>query len=211
MSAPRRALVLVDVQQEYFAGPLEIRHPDPADSVRVIARAIDAAAAAGIPVVVVQHTAGEGAPVFDPTSDAFRLHPEVESRRTDAWKAVTKSKGSVFAGTDLVEWVRAEGVDTITLVGYMTNNCIIASAVEAEGLDIAAEVLSDATGAIALANAAGSADAATVHGTLMALLHSNFAAVATTDAWVAAVAAAEPLPKDDLGSSATAGAARAAG
>jgi nicotinamidase-related amidase len=211
MSAPRRALVLVDVQQEYFAGPLEIRHPDPADSVGEIARAIDAAAEAGIPVVVVQHSAGEGAPVFDPTSDAFRLHPEVESRRTDAWKAVTKSKGSVFAGTDLVKWVRAEGVDTITLVGYMTNNCIVASAVEAEGLGIAAEVLSDATGAIALANAAGSADAATVHGTLMALLHSNFAAVATTDAWVAAVAAGEPLPKDDLGSSATAGAARAAG
>ncbi|MFT2753190.1 isochorismatase family protein [Clavibacter sp. Sh2088] len=211
MPAPRRALVLVDVQQEYFAGPLEIRHPDPAGSVRVIARAIDAATAAGIPIVVVQHDSGAGAPVFDPTSDAYRLHPEIESRRTDAWKAVTKSKGSVFAGTDLVEWVRAEGVDTITLVGYMTNNCILASSVEAEGLDIAAEVLSDATGAIALANAAGSVDAATVHGTLMALLHSNFAAVATTDAWIEAVAAGEPLPKDDLGSSATAGAARTAG
>jgi nicotinamidase-related amidase len=211
MTAPRRALVLVDVQQEYFAGPLEIRHPAPADSVREVARAIDAATEAGIPVVVVQHTAGEGAPVFDPTTDAFRLHPEVESRRTDAWKAVTKSKGSVFAGTDLVDWLRAEGLDTITLVGYMTNNCIIASAVEAEGLDIAAEVLSDATGAIALANAAGSADAATVHRTLMTLLHSNFAAVATTDAWVEAVASGEALPKDDLGSSATAGAARSAG
>jgi nicotinamidase-related amidase len=211
MTAPRRALVLVDVQQEYFAGPLEIRHPAPADSVREVARAIDAATEAGIPVVFVQHTAGEGAPVFDPTTDAFRLHPEVESRRTDAWKGITKSKGSVFAGTDLVDWLRAEGLDTITLVGYMTNNCIIASAVEAEGLDIAAEVLSDATGAIALANAAGSADAATVHRTLMTLLHSNFAAVATTDAWVEAVASGEALPKDDLGSSATAGAARSAG
>ncbi|WP_394815745.1 isochorismatase family protein, partial [Clavibacter michiganensis] len=205
---PRRALVLVDVQQEYFAGPLEIRHPDPALSVRVIGRAIDAATEAGIPVVVVQHDSGAGAPVFDPTTDAFRLHPELESRRTEAWKAVTKSKGSVFAGTDLVEWVRAEGVDTITLVGYMTNNCILASSVEAEGLDIAAEVLSDATGAIAIANAAGSVDAATVHGTLMALLHSNFAAVATTDAWIAAVAAGEALPKDGLATSATAGAAR---
>jgi len=162
-------------------------------------------------LVVVQHTAGEGAPVFDPTSDAYRLHPEIESRRTDAWKGLVKSKGSVFAGTDLAEWLRAEGLDTITLVGYMTNNCILASSVEAEGLDVAAEVLSDATGAIALANAAGSADAATVHGTLMTLLHSNFAAVATTDAWIAAVTAGEPLPKDDLGSSAVAGAARSAG
>ena len=211
MTAPRRALILVDVQQEYFAGPLEVRHPDRDDSVRTIGRAIDAATEAGIPVVVVQHNAGEGAPVFDPTSDAYRLHPEIESRRTDAWKGLVKSKGSVFAGTDLAEWLRAEGLDTITLVGYMTNNCILASSVEAEGLDVAAEVLSDATGAIALANAAGSADAATVHGTLMTLLHSNFAAVATTDAWIAAVTAGEPLPKDDLGSSAVAGAARSAG
>jgi nicotinamidase-related amidase len=210
MTAPRRALVLVDIQQEYFGGPLEVRHPNRDDSVRTIGRAIDAATAAGIPVVVVQHTAGEGAPVFDPTSDAYRLHPEIESRRTDAWKGLVKTKGSVFAGTGLADWLRAEGLDTITLVGYMTNNCIIASAVEAEGLDVAAEVLSDATGAIALENAAGSVDAATVHGTLMTLLHSNYAAVATTDAWIAALGAGAALPKDDLGSSAVAGAARSA-
>src|SRR5699024_1894875 len=38
------------------------------------------------------------------------------------------------------------------------------------------EVLADATGAIHLANAAGSADAETVHTTLMTLLNSNWAA-----------------------------------
>jgi hypothetical protein len=45
----------------------------------------------------------------------------------------------------------------------------------------------------------------------MTLLHSNFAAVATTDAWIEALGAGEALPKDDLGSSAVAGAARSAG
>ena len=43
------------------------------------------------------------------------------------------------------------------------------------------------------------------------LLHSNFAAVATTDAWVAAVAAGEALPKSDLGTSAMQGRAAFAG
>lgn len=37
-----------------------------------------------------------------------------------------------FEGTGLLEWLRAEDVDTITLTGYMTNNCVLASAVAAE-------------------------------------------------------------------------------
>ena len=49
-------------------------------------------------------------------------------------------------------------------------------------------MLSDATGAIHLANEAGPVSAEALHETLMVLLHSNFAAVATTDAWAEAVA-----------------------
>lgn len=106
-------------------------------------------------------------------------------------------------------WLREHGVDTVTLVGYMTNNCVLASAVEAEGLGFATEVLADATGAVHLANDAGAADAQTVHTTLMTLLHSNWAAVASTADWTRALDAGRPLPKNDLGSSATAGARHA--
>ena len=63
----------------------------------------------------------------------------------------------MFAGTDVADWLREQGVDTVSIVGYMTNNCDIATAVEAEGLGFAAEILSDATGAIHLANEAGKA------------------------------------------------------
>ncbi|WP_371030802.1 hypothetical protein [Pseudoclavibacter sp. JSM 162008] len=92
----------------------------------------------------------------------------------------------------------------------MTNNCIIASAVEAEAHGIAVEVLSDATGAINIANSAGFAPAKTVHTTLMALLQSNFAAVATTHDWAQALADGQPLAKDNLPSSAMFGAELAA-
>ncbi|GAA4950437.1 isochorismatase family protein [Actinoplanes utahensis] len=209
MTTPRRALIVIDVQQEYFSGPLEIRYPPHADSLPRIAQAIDAATAAGIPVVAVQHTAGEGAPVFDPTGPGFELHPEVASRRTDEWKSVVKRYGTVFAGTDLLPWLRERGIDTITLVGYMTNNCVLASAAEAETHGLAAEVLADATGAIHIANEAGFADAKTIHTTLMALLDSNLAAVADTATWSGAVTTGRSLPKPDLGASAVTGAQRA--
>ncbi|MBG6217752.1 nicotinamidase-related amidase [Arthrobacter sp. CAN_A6] len=209
MSNPRRALVLVDVQQQYFSGLLEIQDPPHEQSLPQITAAIDAATAAGIPIAVIQHTAGEGAPVFAPGTPEFELHPEVESRRTEAWKSVVKQYGSVYADTDLARWLRENDVDTVTLVGYMTNNCILGSAVEAEGLGFATEVLSDATGAINIANDAGFADARTVHTTLLALLNSNWAAVGTTAAWTTALTAQQALPGSDLGNSAAAGAARA--
>jgi nicotinamidase-related amidase len=205
MSTPRRALILIDVQQQYFSGLLEIQYPPHQESLPTIARAIDAATAAGIPIVAVQHIEGEGSPVFAPGTPEFELHPEIESRRTDGWKDLVKQYGSVYAGTDLAGWLRQEDIDTVTLVGYMTNNCVLASAVEAESLGFNTEVLSDATGAINLANDAGFADAKTVHSTLLTLLHSNWAAVGTTDAWVTALEARQALVKSDLGSSAVAG------
>ena len=205
MTSPRRALILVDVQQQYFDGPLEIQYPPHTESLPMIARAVDVATAAGIPIVAVQHSAGEGAPVFAPGTPEFELHPEIERRRTGSWHSIVKDYGSVYAGTDVAEWLRKHDVDTVTLVGYMSNNCVLASAVEAEFLGFTTEVLSDATGAINLANEAGFADAKTVHTTLLTLLNSNWAAVADTDTWTRALDSRQALTRSDLGSSAVAG------
>ncbi|MFY9714025.1 MAG: isochorismatase family protein [Microbacterium sp.] len=72
MSAPRRALIVIDPQQEYFTGLLPIQYPPRDESIRRIADAVDAAERAGIPVVMVQHDAGDDAPVFGPTKQEFR-------------------------------------------------------------------------------------------------------------------------------------------
>jgi nicotinamidase-related amidase len=205
MTAPRRALIVVDVQQEYFDGILQIQYPPRDETLSNVTRALDVAAQYDIPVVVVQHEAPEGAPAFAIGSPSWTLHPEIERRLKPTWKHVSKAASSVFAGTDVADWLAGQGVDTISIVGYMTNNCDIATAVEAEGLDLSAEILSDASGAIHLANEAGSVSAEQLHQTLMVLLHSNFAAVATTEVWTEAVGNGQALPKGDLGASATQG------
>ncbi|UMG92372.1 isochorismatase family protein [Nocardioides sp. TF02-7] len=211
MTAPRRALVVVDVQQEYFSGILQVQAPDRERSLANVVAALDVAEQHDLPVVVLQHQFPEGAPVFAVGSESWALHPEVERRLRPSWKLATKDKASVFAGTDVAAWLAEHDVDTITIVGYMTNNCDLATAAAAEELGLAAEILSDATGAIHLANDAGKVSAEQLHETLLVLLHSNFAAVATTEAWTAAVTAGEPLPKGDLGSSAMQGRAAFAG
>lgn len=205
MTTPRRALVVIDVQQEYFAGLLPIQYPAREESVARIREAINAAVHADVPFVLVQHELPAGAPVFGSGSANFQNHPDIAAYEGKAAKRISKQFGSVFAGTDLDAWLRDQGIDTITLVGYMTNNCILSSAVDAEPRGFAVEVLSDATGAIDLANAAGHASARGVHETLMVLLHSNWAAVADTDAWITALQAGEPLEKSNLVTSAAQG------
>ncbi len=205
MTAPRRALIVVDVQQEYFDGPLQIQYPPREESLANIVTAIEAATAQQIPVVVVQHEMPAGAPVFVEGTDGWNLHPEIEERIAPSTKRVHKVHGSVFAGTDVAGWLRQNDIDTITIVGHMANNCDLATAVEAEGLGFTAEILSDATGAINLANDLGTVSARDLHATLMVLLHSNFAAVATTRQWIDALESGEPLDKSNLVVSALSG------
>lgn len=199
-STPRRALVVIDVQNEYFpGGNLPIEHPPVADTLPNIARAMDAAHAAGLPVVVVQHTAPAGSPVFDKATDRWQLHPEVARRPAD--HRIEKTLASVFAGTDLADWLSARGIDTLTVVGYMTHNCDASTIFEAAHRGLEVEFLSDASGALPYANAAGRVSAEEIHRVFSVVFHSNFAAVAPTSDWVAAVQAGKALPKDNVFSS----------
>lgn len=205
MSTPRRALIVIDAQQEYFEGLLQIQYPARDESLARITQAMDAAEHAEIPVVIVQHEAPAGFPVFAPESPTFALHPEIVKRADHAAHRFTKSFASIFASTGLEEWLREREIDTITIVGYMTNNCVIGSAAAAEPLGFTVEVLSDATGAIDIVNSAGSAPAKQVHETIMALLNSNWAAVAATSTWSEAVKSETALVGDNLIESAARG------
>ena len=209
MTAKRRALIVVDVQNEYFDGILQVQYPPRDQTLANVARAMDVAVELDMPVVVLQHELPEGAPVFAVGSSSWALHPEVERRLKPDFKLASNVYGSAFTGDGVAEWLESKQVDTITIVGYMTNNCDIATAVDAEARGIAAEVLSDASGAIHLANDAGSVSAEQLHTTLM--VNSNFAAVGDTDSWTEAARAGTELTKSDLGTSAMQGRAQFGG
>lgn len=115
---------------------------------------------------------------------------------------MVKHRGSIYAGTGLTSWLHDQGINTVTLVGFMANNCVLASAAWGETIGLVTEVISDATGAINLRNCVGRADARTVHATVMTLLHSNWAAVSTTEEWLRAIGLNEPLPRSNLVASA---------
>lgn len=55
MSQPRRALIVIDVQNDYVGGELPIELPEIQSSLHNIGTVMDAARSAAIPVVVVQN------------------------------------------------------------------------------------------------------------------------------------------------------------
>ena len=195
-TAPRRALLVIDVQNEYFTGDMPIEYPAVDISLPNIVKAMTAARAAGVPVIVVQHDAPEDSPIFAKGSDGWQLHPQVAAFAAD--HHINKTMGSAFAGTDLRAWLADRGIDTLTVIGYMTHNCDAATIYHAAHDGLQVEFLQDASGTLPYANAGGSASAEEIHRVYSTVFHSNFAAVASTQAWHDAVQTGQPLPKDNI-------------
>ncbi len=180
--APKRALIVIDVQNEYAGGNLPIEFPPVPSSLANIARAMDAAREAAVPVVVVQNLLPEGAPIMARGTVGAELHDVVGSRGWD--HHVMKNLPSAFCGTGLQEWLRAQGIDTVAIAGYMTHNCDLATALDAFHTGFAVEFLSDATGSVPYANRAGLASAGDIHRVITVVLQARFAAVMATAEWI---------------------------
>ncbi len=196
MTTPRRALIVIDVQNEYVSGDLPIEYPEVQSSLANVGRAMDAAQAAGIPVVVVQHFAPAGSPIFARGSVGAELHPVVSSRARDHY--VEKSLPSAFTGTDLADWLAARQIDTLTVIGYMTHNCDASTINHAVHSGLTVEFLHDASGSVPYENSAGFASAQDIHRVFSVVLQSHFAAVASTDVWIAAVTSGAPLERGNI-------------
>lgn len=193
---PRRALVVIDVQNEYESGGLRIEYPPVADSLRRIGEAMDAAHAAGLPVIVVQQMAPADSPLFAEGSHGWQLHRVVAERPYE--HLVQKQLPSAFAGTDLGDWLKTHGVDTLTVAGYMTHNCNDTTIKHAFDASLQVEFLMDASGSVPYANRAGAASAEEIHRVFSVVEQSRFAAVMTTAEWIAHLANGTEPERDTI-------------
>jgi nicotinamidase-related amidase len=181
---PKRALIVIDVQNEYFDGALPISDPPPATSLANIGRAMDAATSAGVPVIVVRH--GDSDPeagIFLEGSHAWELHPEIERRPRDF--LIDKTLPGSFTGTSLGSVLEEAGVDTVAITGYMTHMCVDTTSRQAAHRGLAVEILNDATGTLPLENSGGRASGEELHRATLVAQGQFFADVLSTDDWLA--------------------------
>jgi nicotinamidase-related amidase len=174
--------LVIDVQNVYFEGRLAVSHP--AGSLENIVAAMKGAADAGVPIVVVQHTSPNST-AFGRGSAAWQLHPAIAA--LPYTRVIEKNYPGSFTGTDLEAWLRAQGVDTVVITGYMTHMCCDTTARQARHFGFAVEFLSDATGTPAISNAGGSVTAEELHRASLVAQAQSFSKVLTTAEWLAAL------------------------
>ena len=175
-----RALLVIDVQNEYFSGALPITHP--AGHLETILRVMDASAGK-VPTVVIQHHFPQpDKPFFRRGSDGWQLHPEVARRPRDL--LIEKTLPGSFTGTPLEDWLRERGIKTVAIAGYMTHMCCDTTARQAVHRGLAVEFLRDATGTLPLSNAAGQVTAEELHRSILCAQQMLLSDVVTADDWL---------------------------
>jgi nicotinamidase-related amidase len=160
----KRALLVIDVQREYFEGAFPIRHP--VGHLESILAAMDDARKASLPTVLIRHHQPDpDSPVFRHGSDMWQLHDEVASRHHDV--LIDKQLPGSFTNTSLGEFLKRHEIDTVSIAGYMTQICCDTTARQAFHLGYQVEFLSDATGTLDVANKAGSVTAEQLHESIL--------------------------------------------
>ena len=125
-SKPNAALVIIDVQMDYFPGGLfPLWGPEAALS-RTLA-AMQRARDLGLPIVLVQHVADPAkgpSPFFNAGSTGVALHPAVLAAAGPAPLVVIKRFADSFEGTTLEATLSGLGVEELLFGGMMTQNCV---------------------------------------------------------------------------------------
>ena len=146
---PKNALLVLDVQQVVVD-----RYPDPEYLPR-LGKAIDAARAAGIPVVYAVVGFRPNFPEVSPRNkmfgglagragggdDAAGIHPEVAPQPGDI--VVTKRRVSAFAGSDLELVLRSGEIENLVITGIATSGVVLSTVRQAADLDFGLTVLTD--------------------------------------------------------------------
>lgn len=176
-----RALLVIDVQREYFDGAFVVRYP--VGHLNSILEVMDAAQKANIPTVVIRHHQPDPeSPVFRKESDMWQLHEEVESRPRDI--LIDKQLPGSFTNTPLDEFLKQKGVDTVCITGYMTQMCCDTTARQAFHRGYKVEFLKDATGTLDVQNQAGSVTAEQLHESILVSQQMFISDVIDKETWL---------------------------
>jgi len=181
MSKAKRALLVIDVQNEYFTGKLPVVYP--AGSLEQIIKLMQAAHQQNIPIILVQHSAPQpDAKTFIRNSEGWQLHEKVLLEPHDL--TIEKQLPGSFTGTNLQEVLQTRNIDTVVICGYMTQMCCDTTARQAVHRGFQVEFMADATATLDIANYAGQVTAEELHRAILVTQAMRFSQVINTADWI---------------------------
>jgi len=170
-------LVLIDIQNEYFDGPIKLTGVEAAAD--VAAGLLTRARALGTPVVHVRQRGKPGG-AFDPDAPRGQIHASVAPLAGEA--IIDKGLPNSFAGTTLAEVLEGIGPRPLVVAGFMTHMCVSATVRSALDRGLSSTVAMDATATRDLPDptdetTGGDLPADTVHRAALAAIADRFATV----------------------------------
>ena len=180
---PKRALFLIDIQNDYFpGGKWTLAGIDAAAD--NAARVLAAARAAGDLVVHVRHEfRAADAPFFTPGTDGAKIHPKV--KKLEGEPVVLKHQVNAFRETDLKAILDRHGVEEVVICGAMSHMCVDAGTRAASDLGYRCVVVHDACATRDQEFEGAVVPAAQVHAAFMAALKFGYAKAVSTEEYLA--------------------------
>jgi nicotinamidase-related amidase len=171
----KQALLIVDVQNDYFpGGRSELHHPMAALS--KIEKLLGHFRAKGMPVIHVQHiNLREGATFFRPHTHGALIHERLTPQAGE--RLVVKHAPNSFHETNLLAILREEGITDLVICGMMSHMCVDTTARACKDFGIGVTLIDDACATKDLAWEGRPIPAETVHRVFMAALNGMFATV----------------------------------
>lgn len=182
--AVSRALVVVDIQNDYFpGGAFPLVDPEPAAAA---ARAVlEAFRASGEHIVHLQHVWDEPEATFmRPGTDGVEIHPAVAPRAGE--RVITKDAPNGFLRTPLEDELRAARAEELVICGMMTSMCVDATVRAAADLGFRVTLVHDACAGPDLEFRGVTVPAEAVGAAFLAALADGYANVVSSDDLLAA-------------------------
>jgi len=170
-----KALLIVDIQNDYFeGGRMELEGSEPA-SLRA-GELIAAFRRRSLPVIHIQHiSVRPNSTFFLPDTDGVKIHSGVAPRGDET--VIQKNFPNAFRDTRLLSHLKDTKVTELVIAGMMTHMCVDATTRAAADLGFACSLAHDACATRALAFGASKIPADHVHNSFLAALSGTYAAV----------------------------------
>jgi len=180
-----QALLLIDIQNDYFPGGRMELVNMPAAASRA-ASLLQQFRERRLPVIHIQHVSRRpGAGFFLPETDGVRIHDSVLPRSGEL--LVQKHFPNSFRGTMLLERLQHLDIDTLVICGAMTHMCIDATTRAAFDHGFDCTVVEDACATRDLEFRGTTVPADAVHAAFMAALANPYARITDSKAWLSAL------------------------
>jgi len=179
------ALVLIDLQNDYFpGGTMELVGAEAA--VSQARNVLQAFRGRGLPIFHIQHIAKRpGATFFLPGTKGAEIHAAVTPGAGEA--LITKHFPNGFRETNLLEALRGAGASKLVIAGMMTHMCVDTTVRAAADLGFECRLAQDGCATRALQFSGQKVEAGQVQLAYLAALNGAFAKVESAEAIAAAL------------------------